>query len=162
VQETVRRARCKDGPLNSALGGAATGALLFAAHGAAVPRGAAIVGALGAAGHWAADQLALERGFRSLLVAWDLLDESAVPKPAKPPAPLPPNVGAGAAAAPEKPSMWQRLRPYYPVRKMTEEEWEAHQRKQTEAETRARQAALAGVHPDTLAAAGPPDTSKTE
>lgn len=148
--------------MNSALGGAATGALLFASHGAAPPRGAVIVGSLAAAGHWAADQLALERGFRSLLVAWDLLDESAVPKSVEPPATPPQPKALSDAATPEKPSMWQRLRPFFPVRKMTEEEWEAHQKKQAEAEARARRAAMEGVHPDALPTVERPDTSKTE
>ena len=152
--------RCKDSPINSAIGGAATGALLFASHGAAPPRGAVICGALGAAGHWATDKANLEVNFRRLLIAWGLLDPSAAPKSEHP--------GIQVSVAPKVTSiegnknkenntiggkvssMWQQLRPYFPIRKLTDEEWEQHQEKQNAVEEQARRAALEGVHPSVL------------
>lgn len=152
----MRRGRCKDSPLNSAVGGAATGALLFASHGAAAPRGAVICGAMGAAGHWAVDKVNFEQNYRKLLIAWGLLDPSAAPKttPKPPQAPvLASGDGTSEKSSGEVASdngFWKRLRPYYPIRKLNDEEWEQHQRKTAAAEERARRAALEGVHPDVL------------
>ena len=170
-QEAVRALRCQDSPLNSTIGGAATGALLFASHGAAPARGAAICGALGAAGHWAVDQINLERNFRSFLVAWGLLDEAALIKRRKTPTRTPSSAidpgksGRGAiieeAAVGDddddkRPGLWQRMRPYFPIKKLTDEEWEEHERKSKLKEERARRAALAGVHPSELPPEEPP------
>lgn len=83
VQELSRRVFCVDAPLNSGLGGAATGALLFASHGALPQRGAALCGILGFAGHVALTT-GLEHGdaaLRKVLIGLELLDPSARPEP---------------------------------------------------------------------------------
>ena len=74
---------CVDAPLNSGLGGAATGALLFAAHGASPQRGAALCGILGFTGHIVLTA-GLEHGdaaLRRVLIGLELLDPSARPDP---------------------------------------------------------------------------------
>jgi hypothetical protein len=159
VQETSRRLRCQDSPLNSGIAGAATGALLFASHGAAPPRGAVICGAIGAAAHWAVDQIALEKNFRSFLIAWGLLDEVAGARDYR-------KLGKNSSRGHEmgnlsdssenssieateelqdEPSLWARMRPYFPIRQLTDHEWEEHQKKQAAAEEKARRAALQGL-----------------
>ena len=171
VQEGSRTVRCQDSPLNSAIGGAATGALLFASHGASAPRGAVICSALGAAAHWSADKIQLDHSFRSLLIAWGLLDESAAPP--KPLVAVEPSFTAStspkidlpeAAAVTDSESkrglgLWQRMRPHFPIRKLTDEEWTVHLKKQAQAEEIARRAALEGVHPDTLLHSSASDSS---
>lgn len=146
VQETSRRIRCQDSPINSGIAGAATGALLFASHGAAPPRGAVICGAIGAAAHWTVDKLSLEKNFRSFLIAWGLLDD--VPR-------LENNNSSTtgqtmATSEEEEEGLWARMRPFFPVRKLTEAEWEEHQKKQVAAEEKARRAALQGMSDATL------------
>jgi len=144
VQETTRRLRCQDSLINSGVAGAATGALLFASHGAAPPRGAVICGALGAAAHWAADQIALEKNFRSFLIAWGLLDDipstsnhHRLGKDS--------NSSSEIRGIEEEEGLWARIRPYLPVRQLTDAEWEEHQKKASAAEEKARRAALQGV-----------------
>lgn len=138
-QELSRRARCTHSPLNSAVGGAATGALLFAAHGAAPPRGAVICGTAGAALHWAGQKIDFQHSFPSLLAAWGLLDESAVPPP-RPQA----KKNTGEVDIDTSPAWWRRVRTYMPFRKMSDEEWEEYQRKKKEEMERERRAALQG------------------
>ncbi|KAH7616669.1 hypothetical protein NADE_001478 [Nannochloris sp. 'desiccata'] len=150
VQETTRRLRCQDSPLNSGIAGAATGALLFASHSAAPPRGAVICGALGAAAHWAVDQIALEKNCRSFLIAWGLLDDipstsnhhrlgnNGISSSSS-------SVNRGIEGIEEKEGLWARLRPYFPIRQLTDAEWEEHQKKAAAVEEKARTAALQGV-----------------
>jgi len=142
VQESSRRVRCTDSPLNSALGGAATGALLFASHGAAPPRGAVICATLGAGAHWAYDKLDMDHSVRSGLVAWGMLDPAALP-PRKPPPPASTSEKEGSGSDASGTSWMEWVRPYLPLRKMTDAEWEAHQAKQDAAKQAA--AALAGA-----------------
>lgn len=143
VQETSRSFRCKDSPINSGIAGAATGALLFASHGAAPPRGAVLCGAIGAAAHWTVDKISLEKNFRSFLISWGLLDEIASRRDHHK---LENNSTGGIEQVEEEEEgLWARMRPYFPVRKLTETEWEEHQKKKNAAEEKARRAALQGV-----------------
>ena len=50
----------------------------------------------------------------------------------------------------EEEGLWVRMRPFFPVRKLTEAEWEEHQKKQVAAEEKARRAALQGTSDATL------------
>jgi len=147
VQETTRRLRCQDSPINSGIAGAATGALLFASHGAAPPRGAVICAALGAAAHWAADKIALEKNFRSFLTVWGLLDD--IPSTSNRHKVVSNSNSSsehrGVETVEEEEGLWARIRPYFPIRQLTDAEWEEHQKKAAASEEKARRAALQGV-----------------
>jgi hypothetical protein len=87
----------------------------------------------------------LEKNFRSLLIAWGLLDD--VPRPSKRShirdnGTLNGNIEVEEE---EEQGLWARMRPYFPVRQLTDEEWEEHKRKKDAAEEKARRAALHGV-----------------
>jgi hypothetical protein len=72
-----------------------------------------------------ADGIDLDASMRGLLVSWGLLDSSAMHKSNR--------ARASSQSAPE-PSMfgrvWQSILPYMPIRKMSDEEWEAYEKKQ--------------------------------
>jgi hypothetical protein len=85
LQETARASdpTRPHGPLNSAVAGAATGAILARVHLGPAQRGAVLAAAAAwapacAAGHWANDRLRLARGFKRWLVDQGLLDERMV------------------------------------------------------------------------------------
>lgn len=70
------------------------------------------------------DAIDLDSTLRGMLVSWGLLDASAMHKS---------NRKASRDNATE-PSMlghiWQNILPYMPIRKMSDEEWEAYEKKQ--------------------------------
>lgn len=140
VQEGTRRVRRRDDPVNSALGGAAAGALLFASHGAAAPRGAVICAAIGAAAHWTSDALSWDRATRGTLISMGLLDPTALPA-----RPLPHKMSTEGntsvddgdkldAKTEERVGFWEKIRPYLPIRKMTDAEYDEHVKKKAREE----------------------------
>lgn len=64
--------------MNSGIGGAASGVILFGAHKANPAQGALICGMLGATLHWVATVCNLDRNFRRILISNGLLDPSAL------------------------------------------------------------------------------------
>jgi hypothetical protein len=130
VQEASRRARRRDSPFNSAAGGAAAGALLFAAHGRPVPQGAIVCAAIGAGGHAFSDWLGMEGGIKGLLISLDLLDEDAEEREAAAARAAVKAAAKAAAAAEDSASnrFWSWAKQYAPLTKMSDAEWAAHQR----------------------------------
>jgi hypothetical protein len=122
------------------------GALLFAAHGAAPPRGALICGSVAAAAHWAASASNADAALRRALVSTGLLDEVALPTEA--PAGESEGITGGGVegglpgSKGDSGGWWARLQTYLPIRRMTEEEWEEYQARQ-EAASKERNALLA-------------------
>lgn len=123
--------------------------MLFASHGASAPRGAAICAALGSAAHWTSDSLNLDATSRRALVSLGLLDAAALPKEERnkkkkesiapqnaPELNLKAGNGneemkeGGGEAGEKSPGVWDMIRPYLPIRKMTDDEWTAHLAKQ--------------------------------
>jgi hypothetical protein len=119
AQEAARAVRCDNSPANSAVGGAATGAALFALNGASAPRGALLCAAFASSLHWASDRWNLEGGVRRWLQARGLLDKQLGPGE-RPAGALP-----EGAERPEPIYMVWAQR-YLPLTKMTKEEAEQH------------------------------------
>ena len=94
-------------------------------------KGAAICAALGGAAHWAAARVDLSGGLRGMLVSMDLLDQDAPPAAAAGPEGAGGEAG-GAAGQPASDGWWDRLLPYLPLRKFSDEEWEAYKAAQDE------------------------------
>lgn len=117
IQETTRLLRCYDSPANSAVAGWATGTLLFRAHGRPALQGAVACSTLGAAAHWGSQKLGPNVGLQGLLIQLGLLDE---PEPVA--APIDSSIDQGDAGLPSP--WWER---FNPVRKMTDEEAQAHE-----------------------------------
>jgi hypothetical protein len=86
----------------------------------------------------------LQKNFRSFLVAWGLLDDMPTPAPQY-------RIETNSSGErvevkiEEKEGLWARMRPYFPIRQLSDEEWEEHKRKKDAAEDKARRAALQGV-----------------
>ncbi|PRW56707.1 mitochondrial import inner membrane translocase subunit tim17 [Chlorella sorokiniana] len=163
VQEGSRLVRCRDSPLNSVLGGAATGALLFASHGQPGARGAVICAAIGGVAHLAAARVEAAGGLQQLLIAVDLLDPPPPPPPGSPEAAAaeaaaqaaaaaaaaqaaaPGAAGAAAAAQQGEARPWWHQ--YLPLRRMSDQEFEDYKAKQDDVQRKRIEAALAGGLP---------------
>lgn len=114
AQETSRRVRCRDSIANSAMAGGAMGAILYASHGKPPIIGIVMCSALGAGAHWTYDRYNFDNKTRSMLVSLDLLDPSALPPRIEP--------------EDEGPTLFERMLPYLPLRKLTDEEQERYER----------------------------------
>ena len=115
AQEISRAVFCHDSPLNSAIGGAAAGTVLYGAHQANPRTGAFICGCIGAVAHLISDMSYVNTATKHVLVSSGLLDESALESPA-------PEEASEAGS-----SWWATIEPYMPIRRTTEEEWERYQ-----------------------------------
>lgn len=155
VQEASRLLRCRDSPLNSVLGGAATGALLFKSHGQPGARGAIICAAIGGVAHLAAARVEAAGGLQQLLISMDLLDPPPPPPPGSPEAAAAQAAAqaaaATAAAAAAAQQQAEQARPwwhqYMPLRRMSDQEFEEYKAKQDDAQRKRIEAALAGGLP---------------
>lgn len=149
TQELCRVLRRKDTPVNSAIAGCSTGALLFQINTRPAALGAALCGTIGFAAHHAADAINVSGSLRQLLVTLDLLDDaphidhtSAVDSES-----TDQSIAheGGLTKGYKKKRSWLEYVPG--IKKMSDEEWELYKAEQDDAHIKEVEAALAGGLP---------------
>lgn len=146
LQESIRAARGVDSMMNSSLAGAATGGLLLGLHlgrPSALP-GAAIGCGVASGCHWVGDQIKPGQSFRDMLIEWDLLDplpgeleerarqEQLQAAQAAARAASGGSSSTGGSSSGSSGTGTGGWRDWMPFRRMSDEEWEEHQRKTKE------------------------------
>jgi hypothetical protein len=96
-------------------------------------KGAAVCAAIGGATYWAGSKVDLSHGVRGALISMDLLDDVSSHESSQgASAPGQQKTAAGSAEGEAEKGWFERLSPYLPIKKFTDEEWEEYKKKQDE------------------------------
>lgn len=99
---------------------------------------------MGAAAHWASEKSDIDSNIRRKLVSLGLLDEKALEEIRKKEKSLGELREKNGEIESE---FWKKIKPYMPIRKLTEEEWKAYQEKKKKKRLAERKLDPRLIHP---------------